>query len=740
MINLPLVEHCPTPMAVLNKNKELLKTSRGWNVLFKHPIMVPYNELHFSETLPPSLEQTRKALLDYIPGQVLNGEDSYLDNQGCLKWISYQIYDTPEQIVVNIQDITLHKENHNNHYFRNLLEKNAQIGSWHYDIENDLLHWSSITRSIYEVDIDYTPSLQDSFLFFKPGQHLDQALNAINQVLTTGDRFDLELQITTNNGKEKWIHFVGEKASNCPSSNTIYGTVQDINKQKNTALKIALQEKQLKSTKRSMLENKRLFTSIFNSTFQFTGFLNLKGRLIDVNKPALKFAGVEIEDVLNKYFWDTYWWQSSKKERRKLRKSIAKAAKGKFVRYEAKILDKDQVPTYIDFSLKPVLDENKRVVFLISEGRLIQEMVEARKKLSESEKLHRMLLEHSPTGLVLNDAMSGEFIEMNGSFKKSIGYIEKELHDLTHPDVIPKADKTKELRVLKAVLEDGIYGPYQGEYLHKSGTPVASLITRVLITNHDGKKLIWSVVQDITQLQEKEAELLELINVASEQNNRLLNFAHIVSHNLRSHASNFSMLIELLGIEEDIFKKVEIMEMLNTASKNMLETIANLNEIIAINTNLNIKTEVVNLRHQIDEAFTNISELTKSAFAEIEINVPDDVQINVVKAYLESILLNIFTNAIKYKSPIRYPKITIDYQATKGYSIITIADNGIGIDLEKHGHKLFGMYKTFHGNRDARGIGLFITKNQIEAMKGKIEVESTVDQGTKFKIYFYDNY
>src|SRR5690606_7532245 len=117
-----------------------------------------------------------------------------------------------------------------------------------------------------------------------------------------------------------------------------------------------------------------------------------------------------------------------------------------------------------------------------------------------------------------------------------------------------------------------------------SGALVASLITRVLITDHHGRKLIWSVVQDITQLQEKEAELLELINVASEQNNRLLNFAHIVSHNLRSHASNFSMLIELLGIEEDIFKKVEIMEMLSTASKNMLDTIANLNEIIAINT------------------------------------------------------------------------------------------------------------------------------------------------------------
>src|SRR5699024_3357745 len=132
---------------------------------------------------------------------------------------------------------------------------------------------------------------------------------------------------------------------------------------------------------------------------------------------------------------------------------------------------------------------------------------------------------------------------------------------------------------------------------------------------------------------------------------------------------------ELLGIEEDIFKKAEIIQMLNTASKNMLETIANLNEIIAINTNLNIKTEVVNLRHEINEAFINISELTKSTFTEIQINVPQDAQINVVKAYLESILLNIFTNAIKYKSPKRYPKVTIDYEKVKGYSILSISDN-----------------------------------------------------------------
>jgi len=71
--------------------------------------------------------------------------------------------------------------------------------------------------------------------------------------------------------------------------------------------------------------------------------------------------------------------------------------------------------------------------------------------------------------------------------------------------------------------------------------------------------------------------------------------------------------------------------------------------------------------------------------------------------------------------------------------VVAFNDNGQGIDLDRHGRKIFGMYKTFHGNEDAKGIGLFITKNQIEAMNGKIEVESTVNVGTTFNLYFDAN-
>jgi len=71
-----------------------------------------------------------------------------------------------------------------------------------------------------------------------------------------------------------------------------------------------------------------------------------------------------------------------------------------------------------------------------------------------------------------------------------------------------------------------------------------------------------------------------------------------------------------------------------------------------------------------------------------------------------------------------------------GRPCLLIKDNGSGIDLEKHGNKVFNLYQTFHQEKEAVGIGLFITKNQIETLQGSIEIESTVDEGTTFKIQF----
>ena len=112
--------------------------------------------------------------------------------------------------------------------------------------------------------------------------------------------------------------------------------------------------------------------------------------------------------------------------------------------------------------------------------------------------------------------------------------------------------------------------------------------------------------------------------------------------------------------------------------------------------------------------------------------------INFVPAYIESVLLNLISNAIKYRQFEKELMVKIDAGITDGKKYFCVADNGQGLDLEKYGDELFGMYKTFHGNEDALGFGLFLTRSQIEALDGRIEVKSEVGAGTCFKVWLND--
>jgi PAS domain S-box-containing protein len=241
--------------------------------------------------------------------------------------------------------------------------------------------------------------------------------------------------------------------------------------------------------------------------------------------------------------------------------------------------------------------------------------------------------------------------------------------------------------------------------------------------------------KDITQLKEKEIELGDTLTIIGNQNNRLLNFAHIVSHNLRSHAGNLKMLLDLFkSAEED--EKEQMLEHLEAISDGLYVTIGHLKELVEIQFEIKTVKEKLNLRHYLKNILTILhNEITKHG-VNIEINIPLDVTVNYNPAYLESILLNFTTNAIKYSSSERKPMLSYDFEIIDGQKVLSISDNGLGIDLKKHKNSLFGMYKTFHKHQNSRGIGLFITKNQIEAMGGKIEVLSEVNKGTTFKIYF----
>ncbi|MGB7394714.1 MAG: PAS domain-containing protein [Pricia sp.] len=368
----------------------------------------------------------------------------------------------------------------------------------------------------------------------------------------------------------------------------------------------------------------------------------------------------------------------------------------------------------------------------------IHEQVVSEYQTKKSELLLRTLVDNLPLNVFIKDTESRKILVNKSEcdymgVKRSdelIGKTDHELYDKEIADISRKED-LKVMETLKPILGK------ETTSRRKNGKTTSFLTSKIPLLDDSGKASgLIGISLDISEMKQKEEELRDLVNMASLQNKKLINFAHIVSHNLRSHTANFAMLLDFLVHEKDESEKKNILNMLTDASDNLLDTLENLNEVVDINTNVNLDKKSIPLKNKIDTVASNLSAYLRNHGAQIINEVGESDEIRVVPAYIDSILMNFITNAVKYKNPERDARIILRSKKEKDYTVLSVIDNGLGIDLEKYGDKLFGMYKTFHDHSDARGIGLYITKNQIEAMNGKVGVESEVGVGTTFKIHF----
>jgi PAS domain-containing protein/two-component sensor histidine kinase len=258
---------------------------------------------------------------------------------------------------------------------------------------------------------------------------------------------------------------------------------------------------------------------------------------------------------------------------------------------------------------------------------------------------------------------------------------------------------------------------------------------KVIERDPDGKPLrIVGTHTDISQQKEKEIELGKMLEIVNTQNNKLLNFAHIVSHNLRTHSGNIKSLLDLH--KETLLSDADTLSNIQIVSDELFSTIENLNDLVNIYTEKENNMQQLKVNSFIDKVLDVLHESIKLKNIQVLNYVPSSVKVMCIPAYLESIMLNLVTNAIKYSDSGKESKIVFTTEANENFVVLNVKDNGLGIDLAKHKDSIFGLYKTFHKNNDARGVGLYLTKNQIENMGGKIEVESTLNFGTTFKIYF----
>ncbi|NKI33380.1 PAS domain-containing sensor histidine kinase [Croceivirga thetidis] len=367
----------------------------------------------------------------------------------------------------------------------------------------------------------------------------------------------------------------------------------------------------------------------------------------------------------------------------------------------------------------------------------ITAQVKAEKKTKQSEELLNTLVNNLPINVYIKDTMSRKLL-VNKAECNYLGYKPENLIGKNDFDVYDsrtaEISRNEDLEVLRT--KSPILGR-ETISVRKDGSVTTFLTSKIPLADETDE--VWGLLGisiDISNLKRKEDQLKDLINITAIQNKKLLSFTHIISHNLRSHTANFTMLLNFLTQEKDEEEKEKIIEMLLDASDGLTEALSNLNQVLSVKDKVSLKKTTINLGSQINQVQRILGSFLKTNNATIKNFVPKNFEIKGVTEYVENILINFITNSVKYQHPDRSPVIVIEVEKSKGITLIHVRDNGMGIDLTRHKKKLFGMYKTFHNNVDARGIGLYICKNQAEAMDCDIFVESEVNVGSTFTLCF----
>lgn len=334
--------------------------------------------------------------------------------------------------------------------------------------------------------------------------------------------------------------------------------------------------------------------------------------------------------------------------------------------------------------------------------------------------------------------LDGKWLLVSKSLCDILGYSEQELLKLSFQQLTHKEDLKVDLNEVKRLLKGDIESyKMQKRYFKKSGVVVWAQLSVSLVKDKDLKpKYFIAQVQDISEEKEEEAEKAMIADVIKEQNERLLNFSRIITHNLRTHAGN---LMTLSGFVEDEILETQSNESyitLKQAICNLQETVTHLTEIAKFSRYNFDELKSLTLNDFAKNAIYTTSSFAKNSHCQIKNLIDHAIQVTGIEAYLDSILLNLLTNAIKYKADDRECKIVLSTNFEDDYVVLSVKDNGLGLDLKAYGSRLFSLYQTFHKNKDSRGVGLFITKNQVEAIGGKIDVKSEVNVGTEFLVYF----
>ena len=610
------------------------------------------------------------------------------------------------------------------------LEQIADIGGWEINLNTGDIIWTKQVFKIHEVDESFDPKVDVGLDFYYP-EDRKKVVKALYETLKKFQPFDINCRILTAKNNLKWIRTSGKLLTHPDGKPAkIIGVFQDITKQIQQSEKLRISENTFKGN--------------FKHAAIGMAILDENGTLIEVNKRLCEIVGYSENELKERKFHDITHPEDLNLDLLYI-DELANGIRDNY-QIDKRYIHKNGSIVHIKLSQSIVRNNDGSTCHYICQVVDITENVVAKDKLQQAmTKMEAVFNANTQVSIVATDR-NGLIKNFNTGAENLLGYKASEMIDIHTADILHSSheiekrkteldysDNDHNFTVFSNLVEND-YETREWIYIHKDGYEFPVLLTVTEITENGIAAGYLGVAIDLTEIKKAEKEITSLLEITKDQNERLRNFAHIVSHNLRSHASNFKMLLNLLVHDHPEFKENEFIQYLETASDDLKETISHLNEVVQLNTTLIDNLEDIHLFEIIEANRRNVQVYADEKNVRIINDVKENTTVKGVQAYIGSIVLNLLTNSIKYSNPNVEAYVKLSAIEIDDFVQLIIEDNGIGIDLQKNGLKLFGIYKTFHNNTDSRGIGLFITKNQVEALGGKIEVESELNKGTTFKI------
>lgn len=541
----------------------------------------------------------------------------------------------------------------------------------------------------------------------------------------------LEIRCRHKTDNYKWVEvFTKLTYDENKRPNGTIGTLYDISERKKMEMELANSEKR--------------FRAIFNSAFQFMGLTDIHGRLLEANRTFLESKGVTLKEIVGSYFWDIGGGFKDISVETLLKELFHQAAEGESLRHELEICDKNKNRIAIDFSIKPINDEEGKTILLLTEGYDISDKKRAQAAIIESEQRFRDIAENVDEVFWIRDLNSPRFIYINSTYERITGKTPQSLYEnpFSFLDFVLAEDRQMIAGLLQMNVEEDT--GMQFRVINKKGE-LRWFTGRIFVVKDDSgiiRRRI-GLARDITEQKEKERLLTETLEKEKELNKMKSQFVSFVSHEFRTPLTTIQSGVELM--EYYLFNAPGSRIAMEYAPKirHHIEVIHNK---IAMITELLTDTLTLNQIEAGKISFhpqsVNLVGFLQNMLTEFFHDRPDrrivetvitgiPVMVSLDEKLLKRAVINLLSNAFKFSSENPSLRLLFEERQIK----IEVIDRGIGIPEEDIPKLFSAFFRAGNaGKVPGTGLGLQIARQLIELHGGKIHLTSQLGRGTSVNI------